>query len=201
MAEGTCSVEGCDKPKRDAGMCGMHYTRKRRHGDPSIRKLPFWSHSVPAPERFWATVEKTDGCWLWTGGIRLDGYGRFYVGRSTLAHRFSYETLVGPIPDGLCLDHLCHNADPACTAGSACVHRRCVNPAHLAAVPLRENALSGKSVSAVNARKTHCKNGHPFDEANTYVHPKKGRACRICRAAHRRLNRSLYGREARTKTK
>jgi len=86
-----------------------------------------------------------------------------------MVHRIAYEFALGPIPDGLTLDHLCRNTI-------------CCNPAHLEPVTLRVNTLRGTSPIADNARKTHCKNGHPFDEANTYNPPKQPthRHCRIC---------------------
>ncbi len=118
-------------------------------------------------ERFWARVEKTPACWLWTGSLSSDGYGQM-VNPFHVAHRLSYEMLVGPIPDGLQIDHLCRN-------------RRCVNPTHLEPVTVRENLLrSPITLAARNASKTHCIHGHPFDEQNTYRHNGR-RQCRICR--------------------
>ncbi len=83
------------------------------------------------------------------------------------AHRFAYELLVGPIPDGLVIDHLCRV-------------RHCVNPAHMEPVTRWENTLRGGSFSAVAARQTHCVNGHPFDEENTHVDRRGFRRCRAC---------------------
>jgi hypothetical protein len=110
------------------------------------------------------------GCWEWTGAITRLGYGNAYVGgRTMLAHRAVYEALVGPVPNGLTLDHLCRN-------------RGCVNPAHLEPVTHRENVLRGEGFAARHARKTHCPRGHPYDEKNTEWY-RGGRYCRACRTA------------------
>jgi hypothetical protein len=103
-------------------------------------------------------------CIIWAGSIDRDGYGRF---RNTPAHRIAYEESKGPIPSGLVIDHLCRV-------------RNCVNPDHLEAVTIRENTLRGFNPPAMNARKTHCVNGHEFDEINTYWRPNGERDCRAC---------------------
>ena len=82
----------------------------------------------------------------------------------------SYELHVGPIPKGLTVDHTCRN-------------RRCVNPNHMEIVTQKENNARGNSPSAINARKTHCKRGHPFSGDNLYVDPgRQSRHCRACKA-------------------
>ena len=127
----------------------------------------------PPEERFWAKVDKTDTCWLWTGAIAgTTGYGSFYFnGSMGGAHRFAYEHFVGPIPEGYWIDHLCRV-------------RRCVNPDHLAVVTPRENAIyNSLSTAAFNARKTHCPRGHPYNDANTRIANRpSGNTARICRA-------------------
>src|SRR5258708_2446189 len=96
-------------------------------------------------------------CWTWTGWLSDKGYAIALFGkRKVKLHRFAYELLVGPIPDGLLPDHLCRN-------------RACINPAHLECVTNRENILRGVGLAAVNAKKTHCVNGHAFTSENTQV--------------------------------
>ena len=121
-------------------------------------------------DRFWAKVDKTDECWTWTGGTNGEGYGRFRVGnRKAGAHRYSYELLIGPIPIGLQIDHLCRN-------------RLCVNPEHLECVTPSINVLRGLT-PAVNRMRPHptaCPQGHPYSTENTRMTP-NGIRCIICR--------------------
>ena len=126
-------------------------------------------------ERFWAKVDLAgpNGCWLWTAGHTSHGYGAFNYRVGTLwkqayAHRLAYEAVIGPIPPGLQIDHLCRN-------------RACVNPEHLEPVTRKTNLLRGASFSAVNARKTHCVRGHEFSASNTYMRRSGRRGCRSCR--------------------
>jgi hypothetical protein len=124
----------------------------------------------------WARVDKSGDCWLWTGPLTRDGYGKTtFRGQSIVPHRIAYEELVGPIPEGLVIDHLCRV-------------RNCVNPDHLEPVTFRENVLRGVGPAAIHAAKTHCVNGHPFDEENTYVF-KRWRQCRTCNNENSRLYR------------
>ena len=119
--------------------------------------------------RFWAKVQKTEDCWLWTAALD-QGYGRFSVapGRAARAPRVAYELLVGSIPADRQLDHLCRN-------------RACVNPAHLELVTSRTNTLRGLGRTARNARRTHCPKGHPYSPENTLVSKDGERFCRECR--------------------
>ncbi|MFE5301833.1 HNH endonuclease signature motif containing protein [Streptomyces sp. NPDC056632] len=142
---------------------------------------------VPPPgakDRCLSRVTKTDTCWLWSGTLTKDGCGSFRFGLTNAAHRASYLLFVGPIPEGLQVDHVCHNWDETCAGGDTCRHRRCVNPAHLEAVTKRDNVLRGKTIAAIAAAKTHCPEGHPYDEANTIFRNSDGaRVCRACRRA------------------
>lgn len=140
---------------------------------------------VPVSERFWAKVEKTDSCWNWTASIDRAGYGRVRNRLGTcLAHRIAYELLIGPIPAGLVLDHLCKNTT-------------CVNPDHLEPVTDAENRRRGDWIAANTT--THCQRGHALDAVTAYVAPpgtkRPGtRYCRKCAAitaAHRRQNKGV----------
>ncbi len=108
-----------------------------------------------------------NGCWIWKFATYPTGYGHC-ARDSGYAHRVSWEIANGPIPAGLTIDHLCRV-------------RACVNPDHLDAVTIRENILrSPFAVAAINARKTHCVRGHPFDEENTRLDSHGRRICRTC---------------------
>ena len=146
--------------------------------------------NVALEERFWSKVDRRseDECWPWKNRIGEGGYGRLSVGgRRIMAHRVAYELLRGPIPDGLVLDHTCHNRDETCPGGPTCRHRRCVNPSHLDPATRQENAPPARC--NVNTRKTHCKHGHEFTPENTRATRQGGRACRAC---HRERQRGYY---------
>jgi len=132
-------------------------------------------------DRYWAKVQvgELDECWNWTAYRDENGYGRFSVnGRYVLAHRFAYEALRGPIPQGLEPDHLCRN-------------HACENPWHMELVTHRVNTLRGIGPTAQHAVKTHCLRGHPFNTVNTRVRPNGSRLCRACKRERNRLGIGL----------
>lgn len=139
------------------------YAARRRSVDPFTK---VFGNTTPGP----------DGCVIFTGRERSAGYGAISLGgyRDASAHRVAYELLVGPIPAGMSIDHVCHNRSTTCPGGTGCLHRRCVNPTHLEAVPASENtkraarrpnAKWGRSKSP--RRDGECRNGHPHTPENT----------------------------------
>jgi len=134
------------------------------------------------PGRFMARVRIDEhGCWIWTGGTGgKTGYGKFNVRvapgqwRMVSTHRYAYEQIIGPVPDGMQLDHLCRV-------------RLCCNPEHLEPVTRRVNQSRGIK----GALTTHCPQGHPYDETNTLRRANGHRRCRTChsqREAQRRAS-------------
>jgi hypothetical protein len=159
---------GCsDKGVVRNGLCVKHYTRKRRTGDPLTEPV-----KLSVSERFWQKVDKSGDCWTWTGQMHHLGYGRFSVsaGVNLLAHRFAYEDILGSIPSGLELDHLCRN-------------RACVRPEHLDpvthAVNMGRSTLSGDGSRRRAAQRTHCPQNHPYSGDNLIM-DNGARRCRIC---------------------
>jgi hypothetical protein len=132
------------------------------------------------PVRFWSKVRVNSitGCWEWTAAT-TDGYGSFGVGRNVQrqAHRHAYETLVGPVPDGLELDHLCRV-------------RSCCNPAHVEPVTRQVNCERSPIIGKWKASVTRCPEGHEYNDANTYYDARRNkRQCRICARAWSRAYR------------
>lgn len=141
---------------------------------------------TPFEERLWLQTDKNGPipehkpelgpCWVWTGNRHKQGYGTIKKGKKQLlAHRAMYEECVGPIPDGMDLDHLCSNTPCVKAIGDG------LGPSHLEPVTHRENVLRGNGVAAKNAMKAECKRGHPLSDENLGIDPRGNRFCRACR--------------------
>ena len=105
-----CSVDGCSKPHDAKGYCGTHYMRFRRYGDALATSRP---RCATAEESFAARTQRRGGCLIWTGATNKAGYGSISSdGKEHLAHRWAFEKKRGPIPEGMMVDHICHN--PSC---------------------------------------------------------------------------------------
>lgn len=137
------------------------------------------------PSKFWSQVNNMAGseeCWPWLGGRDGVGYGSLHhQGATMTAHRYLYQIAIGPIPDGLTVDHVCHNRDASCPGGKTCRHRICCNPSHLEAVTRAENRrrapISG--AAKIHSAKTKCNRGHDLTPDNLMNSPDR-RTCRKC---------------------
>lgn len=165
-----CTFPGCTNPHDAKGLCKGHYaqqrlgkplealySRKRRDHEPprlTYREVPCLVPGLIGP------------CWEWAGGSSK-GYGHSRIeGKAIRVHRYAWEQKNGPIPEGMVTDHRCRN-------------RACCNPDHLRLVTNRTNTLeNSEGEAAKNAAKTHCKNGHPFDESSIRHWPSGTR--RVC---------------------
>lgn len=140
---------------------------------------------TPVIDRLLANVKEDEhGCWIWTGYCKPAGYGQITPGkdewhsRTAYTHVIAYHFLVGPVPEGKQLDHLCRV-------------RRCCNPEHLEPVTSGVNTKRGQAPHVVAHRENRCIKGHLLDAANSYVNPTTGwRRCRTCRAAYMKAYRS-----------
>jgi len=187
---------GCGQPTKKADRRCKKYGYEmgdyRRfilgHGNPNninTDGLRRWQeeNKKTALQRFLEKIDIIEGsdCIVWAGSLRCMGYGKIQVGegrkKEELAHRFSYKNFVGPISEGMQIDHICMN-------------RACVNPSHLRVVTPRDNKVfNSNSAAAKNLIKTHCPKGHEYTPENTLVKKKSygfGRECRTCDLARKR---------------
>lgn len=133
------------------------------------------------PARFWAKVDKTETCWLWTAGAVATGYGCFNLdGHTRSAHCFAYEDVHGPVPQGLCIDHLIE--------AGVCTSKLCVRPGHLEVVTLAENTRRRRAWE-LQQRDGLCKRGHPLPETPNKFGRRRCRTCEAWADRDRRLAR------------
>jgi len=150
----------------------------RREGALLRRLKSVLAEETGSKQRLVSPVLKVDdeGCWLWNQKLTAEGYGLSRLGGKTVwVHRFVYEKLVGPIPKGRVLDHLCKKKD-------------CCNPRHLEPVTARENVIRGDGRAGVNFKRTRCIHGHEFTKENTRIVQGKRR----CITCARKRSRDWY---------
>lgn len=184
-----CKHDGCVRDAYRVGYCNAHYLRDRRGKDMDAAvRGPLRS----ALDRFVDYIDYADsGCWEWTSWTNGVGYGKFYVSKDetkAYAHRWVHEQVVGPIPKGLTIDHLCRNVG-------------CVNPDHLEVVSQAVNTARSTGPAKRAARLaaiTHCPRGHEYTPENTYRwagRDFKGRTCKACARDRASVNRAKLNRE------
>lgn len=174
--EGACSFPGCERDCATLGLCQCHYEQQWR-GFP-LTAIRYQRPKKSPPEIAWDEApcpnpELAGPCHIFRGHKGRNGYGRVTINRKgVFVHRYIWEQANGTIPDSLVIDHQCRN-------------KACCNLNHLRLVTHRVNVLENSiGPAAINAAKTHCKRGHPFNKRNTYFAKGGGRCCRICNAQH-----------------
>ena len=136
----TCSFDGCERPMRARGLCSPHH-KQHKMGKP-LKALRIRKRDCVSPEdHFWSRVDKSSGCWVWTGPLTPAGYGQLRVDKTLyMAHRYSMLLKHGQLTEGLVVDHMCFN-------------RACVNPAHLREVNLTGNGQNRGTFSGSTGRR------------------------------------------------
>ena len=184
-----CQADDCPKIVVSHGYCGTHWSRIKRNGTLEVGILRGPNNTVH--ERYVQKVGQRgpDECWPWLAALTKSGHAQFWwplndgTGRrASLAHRYGWTHLNGPIPDEAVIDHTCH--DPrTCVGGVACPHRRCQNPAHWTLVAPTVNTAPDRRRTPADL--THCKHGHEFTPDNTRVRLRDGRERRSCLTCER----------------
>lgn len=138
MSDSQCAIDGCVRLQIARGWCSRHWQRWKRHGDPLAGGKERTNAALP--DRFWANVDKTDGCWVWLGLLNDAGYGLIrHQGRNVRAHRIAWALDHGSVPEGMQVDHQCRN-------------RACVRASHLRLVTNKQNAEHRDATSASGYR-------------------------------------------------
>lgn len=155
---------------------------EQRWNGMTFRGIPGASDSFAT--RVFSKIDAASDCWEWTGTLDDARYGVLGRGRrgagNIAAHRAVYELLVGPIPDGMHLDHLCRN-------------HACVNPDHVEVVTPEENKRRGYSIARLYAKRTHCRIGHPLDGVTRRKDGTSHRYCKTCARERMRAQRTPEG--------
>lgn len=163
MSERTCMIPECSGKHRARGLCNRHYKRMAASPD-GLPDIVREADGLRLTD--WQKIDKRDdGCWIWTGSLDREGYGRTrWRGRGYNAHRYVWLRLRGPHAEGLELDHLCRV-------------RACCNPDHLEPVTHQVNIDRGSKATA-----TTCPSGHEYDTVVTRGN-RTSRGCSTCIAA------------------
>jgi len=194
VVQGTCRECGRSGPLSARGLCKRCYGHLQYQGQ--LDRHPV---TRMTPGDWFALIDTSDpdACWIWPGPRKTKtGYGNASGGN---AHIYVWHRAVGSIPDGMTINHTCHDRDLTCPGGIPCPHRMCVNyERHLTLSLLGDNLLaSTKTLARINSEKTHCIHGHPLSGANLGIARSKTRVkrfCRICqRAAIRRYAQRKRG--------
>lgn len=175
-----------------AAVAPLAMTAEQKQARTSMRIQQPRNHAHFAARLLAGVASGPAGCWIWTGGTRK-GYGRITIatGYTARVHRAAFTYFIGVVPDGLQLDHTCHNQDLNCPGGVKCLHRRCLNPLHLEPV----TALVNKR-RALRLSDDECSNGHYRGPGSTYVE-RNGRSwSRKCRECNRESTRRYRARRA-----
>jgi hypothetical protein len=163
-------------------LCGNDIIRGELESMAQFKRRIFCSqecyniHRSDLPRRLLNYVVDDNGCHVWQGACNKRGYGQIKIkGKQVGVHIVAYEFHVGPVPDGLTIDHTCEN-------------HPCINPEHLEPVTMRVNILrASTTLAGINARKTHCPHGHRYSPKNTYVSKDGRRYCRQCQRVRQRV--------------
>lgn len=172
VADRTCSIDGCERRVLARGLCSAHYQAEKNAGRLADHQRERLTGAPIADRLFQRRQITAGGCWEWTGSQSRGGYGGIRIDdKLHRVHRVAYEHFVGPIAEGLQIDHLCRN-------------RLCFNPDHLEPVTQRVNIERG----LLGAAKTHCSNGHEYTPENVAI--RRGR--RRCKVCDRERSRAYY---------
>lgn len=176
----TCSIGTCSGVVYCKGWCRKHYTRWYRHGDPQAVEVIRGDDLARFRDSY--EIDPITGCHLWTELLNHRGYAKFFAGGKTMGgHTWAWTQKNGPVPRGKQLDHF------------FCDTKLCVNADHVRPTTARENVLRSDSVSALNAAKEKCVNGHAFTAENTYLTKRGTRQCRQCvRDRKRRARQQVH---------